>query len=487
MNKKLWVPLLTLVTTASFPALSQQVAVLNHAFEFDRIPFDAQKTEGISGWVSSGNGDAGVEVPLGGGFTYNGFDNLSQAGFLEQGGRISQALNLRLLKGETYTLNYTVGRPLGEDGHSVVARIKANGLVLAQKQTHGTSLAAGTWTDETLTFTATENMPLGESVALEFYNPKSKANAKAHIDNVQLAIKGTGQAVTVVSEKFKDAVIENIVATDLTINIPEDFINLPVALSYLQDKVISPDKNVTLNMNDCGAFYPSPIHIDHPQGDQLSIVGANTSCRIVFGSADGFVVSTALKRLQRLDLIGSNLPNGAGIKTINAGNIFTLQDVEVANFETGVKNNAKSYMDHINTLSRNNLQTGFRTEFGGVLELNKTASNDNLENGYHANNGGIFYAVNTPKGLNNPVHGILVEDAAYEYVSENKDLDESRNNTAKAAHLSVMEASNYFYNSSANYRTNLFSTHSSLIYSRNHSSLNYRTNDKNSYGPVPYN
>jgi len=481
--------LLPLFCVMSSPAFvnAQEIAVLNHTFEFDRIPFETQKTEAISGWVNTGNGAIGIEVPLGGGFIYNGFDNLSQAAYLEQGGRISQALNLDLQKGETYTLSYNVGRPLSETGHSVVARIKANGLVLAQKQTHATSLEAGDWTTESITFTATEAMPLGEAVAIEFYNPPSASGSKAHIDNVQLTVAGTGEAQLIVSEKFKDAVVENIVTTDLAINIPEDFDNLQLALNYLDDKIIPANRQITLNVNECGTYYDNPLYINHPQGDQMSIIGQGANCNIVFGSADGIVVTTALKKLAGLNVVGSGKEGGIGIKATDAGALYRVETSQVSSFSAGTSADEKGYAFHSGTVSHSNTKDGFHAELGGGLVMNAIRSHDNIQNGFHANNLGALYSYNNPYLFGNSLNAVLIEDSGYSWTTVHLQIHDSNDIDTESIHMSFLGASSYIYNGyNSSYQAVLRGNYSSLIYTVHHSPSNQNAISNNSYTPDPY-
>ena len=398
-------------TTTQEP-FTPEVIVLNHKFDHDLIPIESSSLDSITAWQNTGNGPSGVELTQGSGVDYNDNVGFEQVAFLEEGGRISQALDITVEKGESYTLNYNVGRPLGTSGHSVIARVKSQGLVLAQKHTQAEHLEPGQRIAQNLTFTATETMPLGNKVAIEFYNPPTTAGSKVHINNVQMQIAGTGEVFTPpIAETPPMDIIGDVVQNDLTIHIPEDFDDLNLALDFLDNKIIQNDKQVTLQVNNCGATYDEPVVITHPQGSQLNIQGVTENCRLNFTGKNGFVVSTALNKLSSFYLYGPNVVNGpTGLLVEDGATVGESNNVGYFNFEDGIKSTQKSHIKALNNFANNNKNNGLISILGGFIELNHTYLNSNLSGNLSQSNG-VAYIYNGLHANNN----IGVTDNAYAY------------------------------------------------------------------------
>ena len=425
--------------SASTPSNLINVTVLNNGYEFDSVPVVSNKTDYITGWVDTGNGGIGVEFPQGGGVDYTENTSLGQAAYLEKGGRISQALDITVEKGESYTLNYNVGRPLGTSGHSVLARIKSQGVVLAQKHTNTKDLEPGQRLAQSITFTANESMPLGSKVAIEFYNPPTTAGDKAHVDNVQMLIAGTGEIfVPPVTEQFPTNVIGDVVQTNLTINIPEDFDDLNLALEYLDNKIIQNDKQVTLQVNNCGVTYDAPIVMSHPQGSQINILGAESNCRLNLTGENGFVVSTALNKLSSFYLYGPNVVNGpTGLLVEDGATVSESNNVRYDYLGNGVNSIHGSYVRVVGDQALRNRNSGAVSMFGGFIELDNFQLNSNSSRTLAQNNG-VTYTVNNFNAYNN----IEAKDNAYAYFSSAVYINTTRN--FYASELSNMDFAGTF-------------------------------------------
>lgn len=385
---------LHLVESQTTPSNLINVTVLNHNYEFDTVPVETDKTDFISGWLSTGNGNIGVEFPQGGGIDYSANSSLGQAAYLEKGGRISQALNISVEKGETYTLNYNVGRPLGTSDHSVMARVKSEGLILAQKHTRAEHLEPGQRLAQSLSFTATEDMPLGSTIAIEFYNPPTTAGEKVHIDNVQMLIAGTGEDyIAPPLVKFPNEVIDDVVNTDLTINIPEDFDDLHQAIGYLDNKIIQNDKLVTIQVNDCGHTYNESLEMSHPQGSQITIQGHTANCNLTFGNLGGFVVSTALKKLRNFNLYGPNNSTTMNGLFVKDGATADSDNLYFQNLGKGVLVTEGGFVRVHGRSAASNKHSGVMSEFGGLLEASSFQTGGN-PNGLRVYNAGMAHVVN---------------------------------------------------------------------------------------------
>ena len=284
--KALLLSTVLLLTTTS--SLAANIPLLNHNFESDAIPPDPGWTTRISGWVNSGVSDFGVYFP-GDEYHKNMFHNLGNRGqvaYINRGARISQTVNQSLLAGETYTLTFDTGdRP--EYELTFAARIKANGLVIAQLTSAEMDLKDREWTNNSLSFIATNDMPIGFPVVIEFANLATQPN-QVNLDNITFSTAGT--AITLPGTQLGTLTL---ITQDATLLVPDQFPNINMALRYLDDKQIKVGKTVTIQVTDCDhQVYTESVEVAHPNGDAIHIIG-NTespeSCVLQFEDVSGFV------------------------------------------------------------------------------------------------------------------------------------------------------------------------------------------------------
>ena len=320
--------LLTLFMSLFNSAMAANIRVLNHNFESDIAPLPPNGTTSISGWYSSGEGGVGIMIPQGNEVQYNGIVGQGQVAYLDAGARMSQLLNTVLEYGETYTLSFDVGKRLDQTGRNLVARVKSNGLILAYAHSDGFSDTAGEWSTESFTFTATEDMPIGSSLAVEFTNLATDIGYQVNIDNVVLSDTGTGRMLSITN--------------DTELLVPDVFPDIPAALSYLDDKQIHAGKIVTIKVTDCShKTYTSPIEIKHPDGQFIHIVGdANNpnQCVLQFNNSNGFTISDGY-RLGNIDgftIRGNKYGGSSAIKIENNGFINAGDKLLLNNFQYGV-------------------------------------------------------------------------------------------------------------------------------------------------------
>lgn len=182
---------------------AKHIPILNHNFDSDVIDPELRATTRISGWVDTGFGLLGVYAPTNNGTGhsyYNEIHNNGQVAYLTQGARVSQKLHIRLVNGERYTLTFDVGHRLDQYAPNFVARLKANGLVLAQLHSNSYQTVQGDWVTQTLEFTANEAMPLGERLAIEFHNLANDGGFQVNLDNITLTTAETGEELPVEGE-----------------------------------------------------------------------------------------------------------------------------------------------------------------------------------------------------------------------------------------------------------------------------------------------
>lgn len=380
---------------------AQDLTILNGNYESDSIPLEPGYTNFISGWVNSGLGEIGVEFPIDGGVDYTGYTNHGQVAYIQPGGRISQTAPAKILKGETYTLTYDIGRSLDQTSHHFAARFKADGLVLTQSQSNTADIEAGEWVTKTLSFTATEDMPLDKSLVVEFYNLASSASSTANIDNISLSIAGTGTATPITESP---EMVQNSVLKDLTLNIPEDFADINLALGFLNNKTIDTNSTVTIQVNNCyTAIYTQPINITHPDSDKVRILGNTVSpseCPLRFTDTNGIVVSdkVELGLIDGFHITGTDAADTSGISAKNGAFVNVGPNIQVTDFTNGFYAETGAFIIANNTVANSNVQ-GFHSELDGFIQANNTESFSN-GHGFHTLFQGIIETRDSDAFLN---------------------------------------------------------------------------------------
>lgn len=399
---------------------AQELTILNGNYESDSIPLDPGYTNFISGWVNSGLGEIGVKLPIDGGVDYTDYTNHGQVAYIQPSGRISQTAPSKILKGETYTLTYDIGRPLDQTAHHFAARFKADGLVLAQAQSNTADIEAGKWITKTLSFTATEDMPLDKSLVVEFYNLATSPGATANVDNISLSIAGTGLATPITESP---EMVKNSVLKDLTLNIPEDFADINLALNFLNNKTIDTNSTVTIQVNNCyTAIYTQPINITHPDSDKVHILGNTETpdeCPLRFTDTNGIVVSdkVELGLIDGFHITGTDLADASGILAKNGAFINVGENIQVTDFGNGFYAETGGIIIADNTVSNSN-STGFHTKYDGFIQARKTESYSNTY-GYLAIHQGLMEAFdsdahsNSSHGYYSVFHSHMHAEQAY--------------------------------------------------------------------------
>lgn len=185
--------LFSLTSLLAYPAFGNNTSVNNgmnsgtpifkHNFEnTPSTPIQHAKTA-LIGWHKSGFGTLGAKVPLNG-LEYDDLGDRGHVAYLNEGAKISQKVGVTLKENETYTITFDSGRPRAELGQYYIVRFTANGLALAHLQVTSRSTSPGKWKKQTLSFTATSDMPLGEPLEIEFQNIAATTGYQLHLDNI---------------------------------------------------------------------------------------------------------------------------------------------------------------------------------------------------------------------------------------------------------------------------------------------------------------
>lgn len=410
-----------LVILLTSNAVLARANILNQNFESDVIPLDPGYTTRISGWVSSGTGRVGVNAPIGSSIHYHSVGNQVQVAYLDKGGRLSQATDLLLTRGQTYSLTFDAGQRLDQTGSHFVARIKADGLILAQIHSNRFNLTAGHWHTQTLSFNATSDMPAGKPIIVEFQNLATTVGYQANIDNINLT-----ESVEPV-ETIQNSQLTTIYK-DTTLSVPNAFSDINAALKFLQNKHIKPGKIVTIKVDDCNnQIYNRPIDITHPNGNAIQIIG-NTNdpsqCVLQFNNSHGIKVTNgyALGLINGFKLQGNNQTNKYGLFASKKGLINSGTNMIVTYFSYGLyaENNANIFAQGItvteseevgiyaknraliyapNSTSRYN-HIGFLVDTNATMETSSADASYNTSHGFQAQNGSFLHTDSSQSEFN---------------------------------------------------------------------------------------
>lgn len=408
-NTYMYLLLLLLFSHVSFKSIAD-ATILNRNFESDVIPLETGYTTHISGWVKNGSGVIGINAPLGSNIHYQSVANQVQVAYLEEGGRIAQATDLILSEGHLYTLTFDAGQRLDQLGVNFVARVKVDGLILAQVHSSELALQAGVWSTKTLDFTATRDMPIGKSVVVEFQNLANAAGYQANIDNVYL---------TNVPANIELAQQTNLVLIhdNMTLEVPFDFYNIESALQWLKDKRLKNGVDVTVQVSDCkNEHYDSPLVIEHPNASSIEIIGNILNpeqCVIEFPNSDGIKIvnGTVLSNLSGFAIHGNNLVETSGMHVLDGSGVNAGGNINIQYFDVGLRaeNNARVFLENLQM--ENNLIVGAYSLGGSFVELSNSISNSNGK-GYFAENGGSIN-VNNGMAMGNEGGGYYAFNSGY--------------------------------------------------------------------------
>lgn len=382
------------VLVFSSTAFAEQATVLNRNFDSDAINPNLGHTTFISGWVKTGTGSIGVEIPTGGA-DYIDMSDRGQVAFLNEGGRFNQAPPVKVVSGETYTLTFDIGRDFSQSGMDFIARVKANGLALAQLQIDSADVPAGNWVTKSFSFTANTGMPIDKQISIEFQNFASSPGYKAHVDNVHLT---TSSSASIIPPSAGVPKTLSIISEDTTLAVPSDYPSITHALSYLDDKYINNGVLVTIQVNDCSSqTYYKSLEIKHMHGERIHIIGDTANpgaCVLQFNGVSGIKVSNnkTLGLLNGFHIRGNASGITEGISSSDGASVKLGGSMLVSDFNVGLHASYGGKLYANNALISFNTNAGVLSEFGGFIRADSTESFSNGTHGFVAIDGGEVHA-----------------------------------------------------------------------------------------------
>jgi len=386
------------IASVSATALAAQPAyqgesnlwVLNQNFESDLIDTKTHYNSNIIAWQSTGLGDTGVSTPLEDG-EYLSPNEHGQVAFLQGGGELRQTLQVPLQDQMTYKATFDVGRPKNSQSDKLVAKFEAQGIVLAYSQIDIRSIPQGIWQSHSVQFSASSEMPTNYPISVSFLNRATHPGDTLHLDNVKVTQSGTPAALRV-ERTGMGLISENIV-----LRVPQDYSRISDALDELRKHFIQADKIATIKVANCTQQgLAEPLTIDHPQGENIHIIG-NTEfpekCQIYITGPSGFFVNEG-KQLGLMDgftlnKIGSG--NTTAILASKNASVNLGENMVFNDFNSAIKAEKKA-MVFANGVTFHNNNYDVEAFMGGIVQAENTTSTSNKSFGFYAHRAGRIYA-----------------------------------------------------------------------------------------------
>ena len=164
--------------------------------------------------------------------------------------------------------------------------------------------------------------------------------------------------------------------SDITLNVPSDYISINNALDALTSHKIDRNVIVTIQIAD-GTYTSSAIEIEHPNGSQIHIIGNttnNNSVVINFNNGEnGFAVKNGNKLgfLDGVTLVGNN-QTGYGLYAFGSGNISCGENISISNFNRGLFATSNSHIFCIGIAISYSGDNGITCDSGSVVRANNS-------------------------------------------------------------------------------------------------------------------
>ena len=379
------------ISTTLFATQSEvPLRVLNQNFESDLIDADTHYNSNIIAWLSTGLGETGVSTPLEDG-EYLAPNEQGQVAFLQGGGKLSQVLQVPLQDQITYKASFEVGRPLNNNSMHLVAKFEAQGFTLGYTVVDISAIPQGTWQSHAMQFTSNSGLPTNYPISVSFFNRSTDPSDTLHLDNIKVTQSGTPEALRL------ERTGVGLISENIVLRVPQDYNRISDALEELHKHFIQADKIATIKVANCTQQgLAEPLAIDHPQGENIHIIG-NTEfpekCQIDIAGPSGFFVDEG-KQLGLMDGFTLNKTGSSNTTAILASKnaIVTLgKNMLLKGFNSAIKAEKKA-MVFANGVSFNSNNYDVEAFIGGIVQAENTTSTSNKNFGFYAHRAGRIYA-----------------------------------------------------------------------------------------------
>jgi len=205
-------------------------------------------------------------------------------------------------------------------------------------QTMGLRGAIGTADWDTLTTTGMYEATAASLTGASSHYPSTSnigqlfvINQGAVIVHTYVHRDGTASRAKVSGTWSNWSLLETI-AANTTLSVPSVYATVQDALTYLATKVILPGIVVTISIAAGTVTTATEITLNHPNGENIQIVGAGKTTTILARSASGNVMKVSSGRrlglLKNLTLQGSNVSTDTGLR-IDGGAVDAVEAIKV--------------------------------------------------------------------------------------------------------------------------------------------------------------
>ena len=205
---------------------------------------------------------------------------------------------------------------------------------------------------------------------------------------------------------------EKYITENLTLNIPNDYMTIDLALSYLADKVIMSDVIVTIKFSDGIYNFSESIDVSHPDGNRINIIGnlvSPSSVVLNFSNTSGFSVinRNKLGLIDGVTLNGDDSASTYGIFASNNSLVKVGDNVVIRDFEKGISAVNSSFIGvGQSTVISNSI--GIHTYRNSVIVFNGTSANNDI--GVSAFRRSTITVNSASQVINNISYGIRARD-----------------------------------------------------------------------------
>ncbi len=189
------------------------------------------------------------------------------------------------------------------------------------------------------------------------------------------------------------------ITQDTIINVPADYATFSEAFDYLLTKRIRPDAIVTIQLADGTHNYIGTTYLNHPDGDQVKIIGNTTTpSNVILQSVSSGALtlnnSSHIGEIDGVTIQGTNTSGISGLIVYQNSVVSLGSNMIIKNFDYGLTVQSNAYAEANNLSLENNLTYGAYALNGGYLYL----PNSNVTgNGY----GGFFIGSNSSADYDN--------------------------------------------------------------------------------------
>ena len=188
-----------------------------------------------------------------------------------------------------------------------------------------------------------------------------------------------------------------VITNNITMNVPSEYLTVQEALSALDDKKISVDALVVIQIADGTYTNYDTIVIDNPYASRIQILGNPTNSSYVNiefkTDVDGFIVhsGTSLAHISGLTLVGSGTAYTNGIQ-VHTNSSLGCSNISVSNFWTGYRAGSNSHITCSGANSSSNRAYGFAANQGSSMNVTNSVGSNNAVQGYAASKNSIITA-----------------------------------------------------------------------------------------------